>query len=167
MRRRSAHSDWTESQVCAVEFIKRKLESSSTTSSKWKVVRNCIPRRECSQPVYTRDLKEVTNEFNQFFTSVGAKASEDSHSLIDLHNLPSLSPRTSQMYISEADKFCFHAVSRNEVTLLHLWYSVSCIFLQVFGPTLARLIYGSCRRSRTLRPGSLQEQESTNILHLY
>ena len=49
------------------EFIKRKLESSSNTSSKWKVIRNCIPRRECSQPVYTRDLKEATNEFNLFF----------------------------------------------------------------------------------------------------
>ena len=36
------------------EFVKRKLESSSNTSSKWKVIRNCIPRRESSQPVYTR-----------------------------------------------------------------------------------------------------------------
>ena len=35
------------------EFVKRKLESSSNTSSKWKVIRNCIPRRESSQPVYT------------------------------------------------------------------------------------------------------------------
>ena len=97
------------------EFVKRKLESSSNISPKWKVIRNCIPRRESSQPVYTRDLKEVTNEFNQFFTSVGAKASEDSQSLIDFHNLPQLLPRTPQLYISEADKFRIHAVSNNEV----------------------------------------------------
>ena len=75
------------------EFVKRRLESSRKTSSKWKVIRNCTPCSESSQPVYTRDLKEVTNEFNRFFTSVGAKASEDSQSLIDLHNLPPLSPR--------------------------------------------------------------------------
>lgn len=31
------------------KFVKRKLESSSNTSSKWKVIRNCIPRRESSQ----------------------------------------------------------------------------------------------------------------------
>ena len=92
------------------EFVKRKLESSSNTSSKWKVIRNCIPRRESSQPVYTRDLKEVTNEFNQFFTSVGAKAFEDSQALIDLHNLPPLLSRTPQLYFTEADKFRFHAV---------------------------------------------------------
>ena len=36
-------------------------------------------------------------------------------SLIDLHNLPQLSPRTSNLYISEADKFSFHAVSSSEV----------------------------------------------------
>ena len=69
------------------KFVKRKLESSSNTSSKWKVIRNCIPRRESSQSVYTRALKEVTNEFNQFFTSVRAKVSEDSQPLTDLHNL--------------------------------------------------------------------------------
>ena len=96
------------------EFIK---ESSSNTSSKWKVIRNCIPRRECSHSVYTRDLKEVTNEFDQFFTSVGAKASEDSQSLIDLHNLPPLSPRTSQLYISEA------VVSSNEVQRIVMSFS--------------------------------------------
>ena len=58
---------------------------------------------------------EVTNEFNQFFISVGAKASEDSQALIDSHNLPPLLSRTLQLYFLEADKFCFHAVSSNEV----------------------------------------------------
>ena len=65
--------------------------------------------------MYTRDLKEVTNEFNQFFTSVGAKASEDSRALIDSHNLPPLLSRTPQPYFLEADKFHFHAVSSSEV----------------------------------------------------
>ena len=36
-------------------------------------------------------------------------------SLIDLHNLPLLLPRTPQLYISEVDKFRFPAVSSNEV----------------------------------------------------
>ena len=97
------------------KFIKRKLVSSKSTNSKWKVIRNCIPRRESSQPVYTRDLKEIINEFNQFFPSVGAKASQDSQSLIDLHNLPPPLSRTSKLYIPEADKFHFHAVSSSEV----------------------------------------------------
>ena len=65
--------------------------------------------------MYTRDLKEVTNEFNQFFTSVGAKASEDSQALVDSHNLPPLLSRTPQLYFFEADKFRFHAVSSKDV----------------------------------------------------
>lgn len=97
------------------EFVKRKLESSKNTSSKWKIIRNCIPRRESSQPVYTRDLKKVTNEFNQFFTSVGARASEASQSLINLHNLPPPLSTTPELYISETDKFRFYAVSNSEV----------------------------------------------------
>ena len=97
------------------EFVKKKLEKSKSTSSKWKVIRNCIPRRESSQPVYTKDLKDIANEFNQFFTSVGGKASKDSQSLIDLHNLPQLLPTTPNLYISEIDKFRFHAVSSSEV----------------------------------------------------
>ena len=65
--------------------------------------------------MYTRDLKEVTNEFNQFFSSLGAKAFEDTQALIDLHNLPPRLSRTPQLYFTEADKFRFHSVSSNEV----------------------------------------------------
>lgn len=96
------------------EFVKRKLESSKDTSSKWKVIRNCIPRRESSQPVYARDLKEVASEFNKFFTSVGAKASKDSQSLIDLHDLPPPLPR-APLFIPDEDKFRFQAVSTRDV----------------------------------------------------
>ena len=52
---------------------------------------------------------------NQFFTSVGAKASQDSQSLIDLHNLDPPLPRTPKLYIPEANKFHFHAISSSEV----------------------------------------------------
>ena len=48
------------------------LENSHNMNSKWKIIRNCIPRKESTQRVYTKDMKEVqANEFNQFFTSVG------------------------------------------------------------------------------------------------
>ena len=36
------------------EFVKRKLESSSNTSSKWKVIRNCIPHRVFPASVHKR-----------------------------------------------------------------------------------------------------------------
>lgn len=70
------------------DYIKKELKGCKKTSSKWKVIRDFIPRREKTQQVYTKDLKEVVDNFNNFFTSVGAKASEASKTLIDLHHLP-------------------------------------------------------------------------------
>ena len=76
---------------------------------KWKVIRSCIPRRETTQQVYARDLKEVADEFNRFITSVGARASEASRSLLNVHNL------APDNEISEEEKFCFHPVSSREI----------------------------------------------------
>ncbi len=90
------------------------LERSHNISSKWKIIRNCIPRKETTQQVYKRDHNEVANEFNQFFISVGARAAEDSLSLIDLYNLPSPSTSDSTV-IPESHKFHFEPVTCREV----------------------------------------------------
>ena len=71
------------------EHAKTELKNCKT-SSMWKVIRNCIPRKEISQPVYSRDLKDVAEEFNNFSTSVGIRVSEESTSVIGNHNLPML-----------------------------------------------------------------------------
>ena len=96
-------------------YIQEELERSQSTRSKWKVIRSCIPRSETTQQVYTRDLKEVADEFNQFFISVGARASEASKSLLDVHNLTPLLAVAPDNEISEVDKFCFHPVSSGEI----------------------------------------------------
>ena len=44
-------------------YIQEELEHSQNTRSKWKVIRSCIPCKETTQQVYTRD-KEVADEFN-------------------------------------------------------------------------------------------------------
>ena len=96
-------------------YIQEELERSQNTRSKWKVIRSCIPRSETTQQVYTRDLKEVADEFNQFFTSVGARASDASRSLSNVHNLAPLLAVVPDNEISEVDKFCFHPVSSREI----------------------------------------------------
>ena len=50
---------------------------------KWKVIRTPIPHRETTQQVYMRDLNEVADEFNHFFTSVDARTFEAFKSLQD------------------------------------------------------------------------------------
>ena len=37
------------------------------TSSQWKLIGNCLPRKEATQQVYTREVKAVAEEFNEFF----------------------------------------------------------------------------------------------------
>ena len=81
----------------------------------WKVIRNCIPRKEIPQPVYSRDLKDVAEEFNNFFTSVGTRVSEESTSLIGKHNLPTPPIPTPGQEIPESEMFRLHSVSSNEI----------------------------------------------------
>ena len=63
----------------------------------WKVIRNCIPSKEKSRPVYSRDMTELANEFNEFFTSVGVRAAAESKRLASVNDLPAYKapqPRT-------------------------------------------------------------------------
>jgi hypothetical protein len=46
-----------------------------------KAIRNCIQRKEITQPVYTGDVKPLVNDFNEFFTTVGASSTETVRSL--------------------------------------------------------------------------------------
>ncbi len=58
-------------KVAERKYVRNELEHSHNTNSKWKIIKNCIPRKESTQQVYTKDIKEVASEFNQFFTTVG------------------------------------------------------------------------------------------------
>ena len=74
-----------------------------------------MPRKETTQQVYTREVKEVAKEFNEFFVSVGAKASEASKALIATHELSPANEFTSGQYIPDEEKFNFRAVSSHEI----------------------------------------------------
>ena len=58
-------------------------------------------------------MKEVANEFNQFFTSVGRRVSEDCESLIELYNLPAR-PTSVSLAVAESQNFSFVPVSREK-----------------------------------------------------
>jgi hypothetical protein len=45
-----------------------------------------------SQPVYTRDMEELADEFNIFYTSVGVKAAKESKKIAIANNLRSVQP---------------------------------------------------------------------------
>ena len=49
------------------EYINKEVEGCQNTSSQWKLIRNCLLRKEATQQVYTREVKAVAEEFNEFF----------------------------------------------------------------------------------------------------
>ena len=58
------------------EYVQNEIKKNQSSSERWKVIRNCIPTRETSRPAYSRDMKELATEFNEFFTEVGVRAAE-------------------------------------------------------------------------------------------
>ena len=97
------------------EYINKEMEGCQNTSSQRKLIRNCLPRKEATQQVYTKEVKAVAEEFNEFFVSVGAKASEASKALIATHELSPPNDFTSGQYIPDEEKFNFRAVSSHEI----------------------------------------------------
>ena len=81
----------------------------------WKVIRNYIPRKETTKPIYSRNIKTLADEFNIFFTSVGVKVSEASAALVAEHNLPTLHRLPFTEITPETHAFHFHPVSCIEI----------------------------------------------------
>ena len=70
-------------------YVERQIKNYNIISARWKVIRNCIPPTEKSQPVYSKDMKELANEFNEFFSTVGVRAAFESKNLAAVNNVPS------------------------------------------------------------------------------
>ena len=80
----------------------------------WKVVRKCVPRNGISKPVYTKDMKELADEFNVFYTSVGLKAMEESQKIAVKHNLPRV-PSNDLNRFDDLDEFRLYPVSSYKI----------------------------------------------------
>lgn len=85
-------------------------KNNNNKNSLWKVIKKFVPRKEVSQPAYSRDLSGLADEFNAFFTSVGPSVSDSSKSLAVDHDLPAL-PFCTAVEPDMADEFHFNAVS--------------------------------------------------------
>ena len=94
-------------------YVQNEIYKNKEPNAMWKVIRRCVPRKEVSQPVYTRDMKELADEFNIFYTSVGVKAAEESKKIAIANNLPSLQP--NNLVYNNTDEFNFHPVSSYEI----------------------------------------------------
>ena len=87
--------------------------NNSNKNSLWKVIRKCLPHREVTQPVYSKDVKTLADDFNAIFASVGSNVSEASNSLAAEHDRPVLaSPIAPEGVVPVTlDEFFFQPVS--------------------------------------------------------
>ncbi|XP_068680135.1 uncharacterized protein [Montipora foliosa] len=87
--------------------------NNSNKNSLWKVIRKCLPRREVTQPVYSKDVKTLADDFNAFFASVGSNASGASKSLAAEHDLSVLASTIAPEGVVPVtlDEFFFQPVS--------------------------------------------------------
>ena len=117
------------------EHVQSQLIFCHKNCSKWKVIRNCIPRKETTQAVYSRDVKTIADEFNEFFSTVGAREAEAPASLAVTHDLPKVtSPMVFDQNTPESEKFHFQAVSENEIKrIIMSLQSNKTLWERVFG----------------------------------
>ena len=79
-----------------------------------KAIGHCIQRKEITQPVYTGDVKLLANDFNEFFTTVGACATETScKSLENENGIFVMLPTNLDTFFGH--EFSFRAISRFEI----------------------------------------------------
>ena len=104
-----------------MNFVQNELQQCEKNNSKWKVIRNCVPRKESTQPTYSRDMKTLADKKNAFFTSVGAKAAADSASLLANSDFNDISSSfTAQQLYPDSEQFQFRAALMQEIRKIAL-----------------------------------------------
>ena len=79
-------------------YVQKEMNGNQSSSATWKGIQNCIPSKEKSRPVYSRDMTELANEFNEFFTSVGARLQLNLRGLLQLMFFQRTSPPQPRPY---------------------------------------------------------------------
>ena len=93
------------------EYVQNEIKKNQSSSERWKVIRNCIPTREMSRPAYSRDMKELATEFNEFFTEVGVRAAEQAKRLASVNGLLTHIRSSLSVLYPQEDEFQFRAAT--------------------------------------------------------
>ena len=70
---------------------------------------------EKSHPAYSRDMKELAMEFNEFFTEVGVRTAEEAKRLASVNDLTTSHQEFPVSFIPEEAEFRFRAATSFEV----------------------------------------------------
>ena len=81
----------------------------------WKLIRGCLPSKEITEPNYRKDPELAAEEFNNFFISVGKTTADKVKELAYQNNILITSPSPRSTHVSDAERFKFSIVMREEV----------------------------------------------------
>ena len=73
-----AERDYTFEEVTA---------NKNNSGSLWKIINRAIPSKDKQRPAFTKDLKVLANEFNQFFAKVDLNAADAVQRLREEHDI--------------------------------------------------------------------------------
>ena len=120
-RRTGLHDDWQRYRAsrddvkikfreAKRQYLQKEIYNNKNRNSMWKAIRNCIPHKETTQPIYTRNVKPLANEFNEFFTTVGAHTAETAKSLANENGISQMTFTSFDSF--RGDEFVLRAVPR-------------------------------------------------------
>ena len=83
--------------------------------SHWKIINQAIPSQGQDKLSYTKDLKTVANEFNQFFLSIGSNTADASIRLVEENNITPEESPLKTIHMPSEDLFSFRTVTSEEL----------------------------------------------------
>ena len=163
-RESGAVTDWEHYRWCRYEvkrrlydaeriYVQKEMNGNQSSSAMWKVIRNCIPSKKKSRPVYSRDMTELANDFNEFFTSVGARAAAESKRLASVNILPAYKPPSAKT-LFQLEEFRFRAVTTFEVHQIILSFpsNRAAMAVEHLSEDLRRIAAWCCTHSLLINP---------------
>ena len=105
-----------EIRIAEKEYVAEQIQRNpNNTNNIWKAIRHCIPNKSTSQQIFSEDNKTVTDEFNQFFVSVGQSTVDKITSLTNECNLtPNQSYFTPRQY-TLSDQFTLSTIDYKQI----------------------------------------------------
>ena len=96
-------------------YVEEVQRHKSNPGSLWKIINQAIPSPGQDKLSYTKDLKTVTNEFNQFFSCIGSNTADASIRLAEENNITLEESPLKTIHMPSEDLFSFRTVTSEEV----------------------------------------------------
>ncbi|XP_073228523.1 uncharacterized protein [Porites lutea] len=105
-----------EIRIAERDFVAEQIQRNpNNTNNIWKAIRQCVPNKSTSQRTFSKSVKSVADEFNQFFVSVGQSTVDKITSLANECNLTLNQNYFVPRQYASSDQFTLSTVDYKQV----------------------------------------------------